>query len=214
MGTWAARAHGHPRWLGLFLRGFQVKHQATREDWLNAVAQRMRPMFEAAGAPLPERFRVTMSLTKRAKAIGMCFDASASADGTFEILIRLDQCDPLEVAAILAHELVHAAVGIKEGHGGRFRAAALRIGLEGKMTATRPGDAFKTTVAPILAAVGPFPHAALDWAGERSGPKKQGTRLLKVKCGDCGYTCRVTAKWLESTGAPLCPCNDEEMQVA
>jgi hypothetical protein len=120
------------------------------------------------------------------------------------VLIRPDQSDPIVVAAILAHELVHAAVGLECGHKGAFRKVATRIGLEGKMTATWPGAAFKSNVAPILAAVGPLPHAALGF-GASSAPPKQKTRLLKAERGDCGYTVRVTRKWVDDAGAPHCP---------
>lgn len=185
----------------------------TRETWLNAVAEQMRPMFDRVGAPLPEKFRVTMSLTKRRKAVGQCYDRSASGDGSYEILIRLDQADAIEVAAILAHELTHAAVGLACGHKGRFRKTLLGLGLEKPVTCSIPGPEFKVAVRPILAKVGAFPHAPLDWNGQRSGPKKQGTRLLKVQCGECGYVCRVTGKWIDEVGAPLCPCNTEPMTV-
>jgi hypothetical protein len=177
----------------------------TREDWLNRIAQLMRPMFSGAGAELPERFRVTMSLTPRKKAIGVCYDKKASADETYEILIRLDRHDPIDVAAILAHELVHAAVGVKAGHGPKFAKVARVIGLEGKMTATVPGAAFKAAVEPLVAAVGPFPHAPLDWSGEKSGPKKQKGRLLKVKCAECGLVVRQTRVWIDKVGPVHCP---------
>lgn len=37
------------------------------------------------------------------------------------------------------------------------------------------------------------------------------TRLLKAECLDCGYTVRVTNKWLAGKGAPICPCNLKPM---
>ena len=44
-------------------------------------------------------------------------------------------------------------------------------------------------------------------AKNANGDKKpQSTRLLKAECGECGYTVRVTKKWLEAKGAPICPC--------
>src|SRR5258707_13883249 len=95
----------------------------NREEWLNKVAERMAPWFEDQGYSLP-RYRVAIgfpSTGKRGKRIGECWDGRASADGTFEVLIRPDQSDPIEVAAILAHELVHAAVGLECGHKGAFR---------------------------------------------------------------------------------------------
>jgi hypothetical protein len=49
-------------------------------------------------------------------------------------------------------------------------------------------------VPPILAEVGPFLHAPLDWTGRRSGPKKQTGRLLKIECTACGLMVRQTRK--------------------
>src|SRR4051812_42502289 len=96
--------------------------------------------------------------------------------------------------------VVHAAVGVEQGHGPAFGRVARAIGLEGKLTATVPGDEFKASVTPILDEVGPFPHAPLDWAGSRSGPKKQTARLLKVECQECGLVVRRTKKWIDEVG--------------
>lgn len=41
-------------------------------------------------------------------------------------------------------------------------------------------------------------------AGESTRTPKQTTRLRKAVCADCGYTVRVTSKWLE-IGPPGCP---------
>lgn len=184
------------------------KH-TTREAWLMAVVEAMRPEFEAAGFPIPEKIRVTMSLTQRAKWIGTHYPVAMSKDNTHEILIRLDQTKPLDVAAILCHELVHASVPPKTGHRGPFKVLATALGLTGKMTATVPGTMFKAWVKPVLKDVGAFPHAALDLSKQ----KKQSTRLLKVECKDCGYIARVTSKWIDNAGAPICPCNDTAMHV-
>lgn len=40
--------------------------------------------------------------------------------------------------------------------------------------------------------------------GESTRPKKQTTRLKKAECSQCGYTVRVTQRWLE-VGPPGCP---------
>lgn len=184
-----------------------MKHE-TREGWLNAVALEMAPWFKAESHPLPTvRMAVGFTSTgKRGRRIGECWTDTASADGAHEIFIRPDQDDALTVAAILAHELIHAAVGIAAKHGPKFRKVAVAIGLEGKMTATVPGEAFKQRIAPILEAAGPLPHARLSFAGsETTGPKKQSARLLKAECGACGYTVRVTRKWVDEAGAPHCP---------
>ena len=157
--------------------------------------------------------RVAIGFTSRGakgKAIGECWDNRCSGDGHFEIFIRPDlayapDAMPAQIAAILAHELVHAAVGIAAGHGRAFKRIALGLGLVGPMRATIPGDLFLATITPILAGAGPLPHARLDTGGETTRPKKQGTRLLKCECEACGYTVRTARKWLELAGAPLCP---------
>lgn len=50
----------------------------------------------------------------------------------------------------------------------------------------------------------PSAPAAPRRAGESTRPPKQTTRLKKAVCSGCGYTVRVTAKWLE-IGPPGCP---------
>ncbi|MDV5825726.1 transcription elongation protein SprT [Sphingobium naphthae] len=187
--------------------------QDNRESWLNQVAIGMAPLFDALEAPLPDRIRVAIGFTsagRKGKAIGECWDNRRSADGHFEIFIRPDLAHepgamPAQIAAILAHELVHAAVGIAAGHGKAFKRIALGLGLVGPMRATTPGDTFLATVGPILSTVGPLPHARLDTAGETTAPRKQAARMLKCECHTCGYTVRTARKWLETAGAPLCP---------
>ncbi len=180
----------------------------TREEWLNRAAELMRPLFEdRCGIPLPPRFRVSMSLIgpRSGRTIGRCYDSGASADGTFEILIRIDRHDSLEVIAVLAHELAHAAVGLAAGHKAPFARVVRCLGLEGPATATTPGPAFASAVAPILAELGPFPHAPLSYGGPSSGPPKQGTRMHKVICRECGLIARMTSRWIDAVGPVHCP---------
>ena len=160
--------------------------QDNRESWLNRVAAGMAPLFEALDAPLPSRVRVAIGFTSRGakgKAIGECWDNRRSADGHFEIFIRPDLAHapdamPAQIAAILAHELVHAAVGIPAGHGKAFKRIALGLGLVGPMRATTPGEAFLAAVAPILDAAGPPPCPSrhgrgVDRAQEAESPDAQ-----------------------------------------
>ena len=174
----------------------------TREEWLRFVGEEMRPMFDRVNAKMPDRFRATMSLMAR-KSAGVCYDAIKSKDHNYEIFIKIDKDDPMEVAGILAHELIHASVGVECKHKGEFKRVALDLGLEGKMTATTPGERFRMNMVDILKEAGPFPHASLDL----STIKKQTTRMHKAECKSCGYTVRVAAKWL-SMGKPRCPNHD------
>jgi hypothetical protein len=194
---------------------------ATREQWLNALAEEMAIWFENLGHKLP-KFRVSVGFTShgaRGKRIGECWDGSCSADGAFEIFINPNLCTS-NYPDVLAHELIHAAVGLEAGHGPKFRKVAKAIGLEGRMTATVPGEKFKAEVAPLLEIVGPIPHATLNTG--KSPKKKQTTRLIKVCCsaGRCadddsgtGYTIRMSQKWVDA-GLPDCPICEEPMQVA
>ena len=97
------------------------------------------------------------------------------------------------------------------------------------MTATPSGPEFVALAETILAQVGPYPHARLQLgheplpapAGDKpggarpapvstivtSGPKPQGTRMIKAHCPGCGYTVRLTRKWLD-VAAPACPNPD------
>ena len=158
--------------------------QDNRESWLNRVAIGMAPLFDALDTPLPDRVRVAIGFTsagRKGKAIGECWDNRRSADGHFEIFIRPDLAHapdamPAQIAAILAHELVHAAVGISAGHGRAFKQVAVGLGLVSKMTATTPGGVFLAAVAPILAVAGPPPPCPPryrqrdDEAEKTSGP--------------------------------------------
>jgi hypothetical protein len=134
----------------------------------------------------------------------------------------------------LAHELAHSAVGLAAGHTGKFAQVALALGLKRPMTATSAGPDFIRWVEPMLADLPPLPHGKLSWPGpgvtkiigllddfrpgvdadkgsegddliiSSSGPKKQGTRMHKVTCSQCGYVARVSQKWLD-IGPPHCP---------
>jgi hypothetical protein len=182
----------------------------TREAWLSAIADALQGVFADCGAQMPrDHIRVTCGFPSHAatarkrRRIGECWSSVHSADGTFEIMVSPTLAEPERVAGVLAHELVHATVGVECGHKGPFRRLALAIGLEGKMTETSEGAAFKRMIAPILDSAGPYPHAALDV--DASPEKSQSARLHKVECPECGYLCRVSRKWLDEIGPPHCP---------
>ena len=176
----------------------------NREQWLSRLAKSLEGLFEEHGAKLPA-YRVTCGFPSKGglsklRTLGQCWSDQASADDTHELIVSMTLDEPMRIAGVLAHEMVHAAVGVQHGHKGPFRKLALAIGLCGKMTATEESEAFKRRLSPILAELGEYPHAKLD----ASNRKKQGTRLIKTECPRCGYTTRITRKWLD-VGAPICP---------
>lgn len=179
----------------------------TRETYLASATEHLAPLFTAQGFPLPA-VRASVGIPAggkggKLKRIGECWDSRASADDTTEIFICPSQSDPVAVLAILLHELVHAAVGLECGHKGAFKRVALALGLEGKMTATFPGPALASELADLASTLGDYPHAALNTA--LSGRKKQGTRMIKLECDDCGWSCRTAQKNVDA-GLPVCHC--------
>jgi hypothetical protein len=185
----------------------------TREGWLELAIERLRPWFIKASAKLPDNIRVTVGFTSRGgkKAIGQVWSDTASEGGVFEIFIH-PSLEQEKALGVLVHELVHVAVGLKEGHGRKFKALAIRVGLTGKMRATEETEAliyhFTTLKLPD------YPHYMLNIGGESNAPKKQGTRLIKAECSTTGYNVRITQKWIDEYGLPECPCCRELMTVA
>lgn len=188
----------------------------TREEWLTTAVHRLeRRVFSEHGYRMPPHWRVScgwpITGATRAKnpVIGQCWNLHCSADEHNEMTISMAIDDPVRVLDVLTHEMVHAIVGVEHGHKGPFKHLATAIGLEGKMTATVAGAELRETLESIARGLGPYPHGAITPETKR----KQSTRLLKAVCEDCGYTVRVTRSWLEAAGAPLCPCNQAEMQT-
>jgi len=89
------------------------------------------------------------------------------------------------------------------------RSCAPAVGLAGKMRSTVLSPALQERLTPLLDQAGPYPHAQLNPADHPT--KKDGTRLLMVACLGCGYTVRVTRKWL-GVDNPVCPCREEMAQ--
>jgi hypothetical protein len=78
------------------------------------------------------------------------------------------------------------------------------------MTETVAGPEFLTWLEPIVTRIGAYPGGSLV----ATGRKKQTTRMIKCPCEGCGYTVRTTQKWLEDAGAPICPTDAVQMEVA
>lgn len=207
----------------------------NRETWLNEMAKKMAPRFEALGFPLP-KFRVSVGFPSSgatSSANGECWSDTCTEDRHYTIFISPKEHDSVQMSAILAHELIHAAVGLKEGHTGKFAQMMKAIGMLRPFTTSTPGDAFKEWVLPFIEELGAIPHAQLrvgsskarlfkregggvdaaeDGEPESNRPKTQTTRLLKACCqhedgGEvCGYTIRITKKWALELGA-VCPAH-------
>ena len=197
----------------------------TRESWLRGATNELRPYFKGCGYPLPEKIRFAIafpSTGRKGNRVGECWHPSTSDDDHYEIFIRADLSEPKKVLGVLVHELVHAVVPIDAKHGKKYREAAVKIGLQGKMVHALPGNPLLVKrLDEVAVALGPLPHARLniERGSDNRGPadreKKQGTRMLKAECeiDSHGYIVRVAASHVRRDGPPICPKHREPMAV-
>ena len=197
-------------------KGTTMRATQTREEWLESAVDMIKdqiltdPVINNRDNPKTAWPAIRIACGwpggrgNRCKAIGECWSARCSGDSTVEIFVSPVLADPVEVLAVTVHELIHA-IRPQAGHKAPFKRVAVAAGLEGKMTATVAGTKLRGQLGTMASDLGDYPHAILT---QSAGKKKQGTRLRKVECPDCGYICRVTSSWLDTAGAPLCPSHD------
>ena len=182
----------------------------TREAWLNEAAAEMKAWVLDSGAGkryLDPFISVGFPKGSRGKsdsnAIGQCWDKQTSGDKErAHIFIIPTMTKAEDILAVLLHELVHASVGNKCGHRGAFKQCAKAVGLEGKTTATVPGELLKLRIKMLAKALGEYPHPGIEMLPRGS----KGSRLLKVSCPACGCIIRMTRKWIDEVGPPTCGC--------
>lgn len=179
----------------------------TRESWLLALAHVLRPMFAAVDQVLHDKLRLACGwpssggLGRKRATVGECFTAEASADGTCEVFISPRLAEPLKVAEVVVHELVHAVLPRHVKHGPPFVKLARRVGLVGPPHATLAGPPLAAVLADLMVPFGPYPHAEV-----RPLPKvSTSCPPHKIVCPGCGYTVRAATRWVEM-GLPRCPC--------
>lgn len=187
----------------------------TREAWLEAAVVAVTPLFKGAGLEVPPLHVSTgfpsRGATSRKKlTIGQCWDKKQSSDNIAHVFISPLLSEPVGTQGVLptlVHEIIHASLGCKCGHGAPFKKAMKGVLLEGKATSTvASADLIVRLDAIVADTLGDYPHGALNLDGEKD-KKPQSTRMIKCECGaeDCGYTVRTTRKWLKEAGAPFCP---------
>jgi len=182
----------------------------TRESWLRAATDEIRPYFEKLGYRLPDKIRFAIAFTstgKRGRIPIECWYPESSADQHFEIIIRADISEPLDALNRLVPVLVHTLLPSSVRYGKEYKAIAVRIGLEGPMRHATATPILKERLQAIANNLGPFPHAMLNFGSVSNAEKKQPARMLKAECSKtCGYTIRLSEKWARA-GLPVCPVN-------
>ena len=178
----------------------------TREAWFKAAAVAIEArVFKPAGYELPHyRIGCGWPIGNRVKVGGQCFDTDISDDKTYEIFVSPKSYDPLVILGTLVHELSHTLAGVKAQHKKPFIEVMRAIGMLAPFTQSIVSDDLRPVLDEIVTKLGPYPHAAL---GIKKKDGQKGSRLLKTMCPKCGYVARVTRKWIEEVGPPICPAD-------
>lgn len=184
----------------------------TREQWLQAGVKELTKLFKKHGFEVPE-VRVSVGWPggrgKKTGVVGQCFPSIMADDEVAQIFVSPAVSKSLNVIATLAHEIVHAIDDCQSGHKNGFVKIAKAIGFLPKYTSSENREpSLDEELQKIVGKLGPFPHAAIR-EGER--PAVQKTYMAKVipseECRSCDpeYKLRMTQKWIEEAGLPLCP---------
>lgn len=191
------------------------KHD-TREGWLTSAMRAIeKKIFNDAGYDLP-KMRVSCGFPKAttARAIGQCWDTKVSADETYEMFISPTLGNPVEILATLLHEMIHACVGIDEGHKGAFRKLAKEFGLEGKMTATYAAEetelCFYLTI--LGDRLGSYPGAVMKPVPKEKG--KGGSGWVRLQSPENSiFKVVISPKFVEEFGVPKDPWGNDMVPV-
>lgn len=194
---------------------------ANREAWLIRAAEALTPWMRAVvDDDFPEvKFRLSVGWPggRADKNItrGQCWASHSAEDGVAQIFISPVQADTVTTLAVLLHEMVHAYDDCKDGHKGRFIKFAKALGFTAKWTSSDNRTDELTESLKILAEhLGEFPSAAIVSGRAADTPKAQKNRQLKAECpSGSGYKVRLSQKWIDEVGAPICPCCGLEMEV-
>ena len=184
----------------------------TRESWLLAAVVKLSTLLKKHDAVMPEKYAVSCGFPKsrKAMAIGQCWDPTCTEDGTTHMFVCPSVNSALTVLATLLHEMVHAAVGLECKHRGAFRKLAKAVGLEGKMTATFVSEEnpLMAVLKTITEQLGPYPHSALVRKMAATRPPAGGW-VKFVSKNDDEYILRLSPRALEKAGGPTDPWGDK-----
>jgi hypothetical protein len=167
----------------------------NREDWLNKVADFIYDKIEEEFVPVVPRENIKLSIGfmpngAGGSAIGVCHYENHSQGNFREIFIKptlgastLVEC--IETAQVVAHEVTHAILPVKTGHGPKFaRIIKNYLGAEGKPTATTAGPQFTLMIKDFIEELGYLPHSKMI-----ENKEGKGSTTVAVRC----------------TGAETCP---------
>lgn len=183
----------------------------TREAWLLAAIEMLRPQINAAGTSammqddaLPEQIRVSCGFgwarAENTAILGQTFATLVTDDGVPAVFVSPVIDNAFDALMVLAHELVHVIDDCASGHAGRFVVIGKALGLDGIPTQMLPGVGMQADLMLIAEELGAYPHSKIDIDLIRaaskapstpeqprvrvtSGPRAQhGSRHIKAVC--------------------------------
>ena len=128
-----------------------MRNYPTREAWLLAAIDLLRPLFSQKSFVVPP-CQVSCGFTStgvRSGHIGQCWSTKSSAHGTNQIFISPTLGDAFDVIDTLVHELVHAVDDCQNKHGKEFKKIALKMGLKGPMRSADAGPELKLVLTDL-----------------------------------------------------------------
>ena len=187
-----------------------VQQHTTREAWLLAAVEHLRPLFAAKGFSVPP-CQVSCGFAStgtRSGHVGQCWSTKSASNELNQIFIAPTLKSAYEVLDTLVHELVHAVDNCENKHGKEFKKIALKMGMKGPMRSAEAGPELKVTLTSLLDTLGQYPHGHLK-VGMRKAPRRDRPR---AKCKHCGYQVPMLKKFL-TYGPPICPKDKVEMEA-
>ena len=186
-----------------------MTNHTTREAWLLAAVELLRPIFKEKQHIIPGNCQVSCGFASTGSKhhIGQCWSRKSSVHDSNQIFVSPALLDPVLVLDTLVHELVHAVDDCEHKHGKEFKKIALSLGMVGPMRSAGAGPALKVKLAELSAQLGPYPHGGLHISTRLS---KRSPRP-RAKCKSCGFEVPMYKKFL-AFGPPLCPKHKTEME--
>jgi hypothetical protein len=182
----------------------------TREEWLLAAVEAVRPLFTEKRHDLPMDCQVSCGFAStgtRSQHIGQCWSKESSTVERNQIFISPALYEPVEVLDTLVHELVHAVDNCEHKHGKEFKKIALSLGMVGPMRSAGAGPELTVKLQEVAKHLGPYPNGKLKVVHRKAISRSR----PRAKCPTCGFQVPMLKRFL-AYGAPICPKDKVEME--
>jgi len=181
-------------------------NKLSTQEWINLIVNWTIATLASHGVSNPTLQLVVSpgfcsGGSRRTKTLGQCYNPQSASDKkTNHIFLNPRMDNSITIIGVIIHEVIHAVIGIDKKHGREFKEAMSICNLTGKPTATMLDEHGVEWANKVIEKYGAYPRPS--FTGE--GIKKQKTNLIKACCPKCGYTIRVTQKWINYSH-PICP---------